>query len=73
MPYAVGTTPQGAPVDPYQGDPAHYEGNYSEDGQMTWQYAYSLEDLRRAMEENASGRQPQDELPPRRKRRNRHG
>ncbi len=81
VPYAVGTTPQGAPVDPYQGDPAHYEGNYSEDGQMTWQYAYSLEDLRRAMEENASSRQPRDEegvsyespLPHRRKRRNRHG
>lgn len=33
-----------------QPQPADYEGGFTEDGQMTWQYAYSLEDLYRAQE-----------------------
>ncbi len=28
----------------------HYDGNFTQDGQMTWQYAYSTEDLRAAMD-----------------------
>ena len=32
--------------------PAHsdYDGNYTEDGQMTWQYAYSMDELKNALE-----------------------
>ena len=33
--------------------PGAYDGGYTDDGQMTWQYAYSLEDLRKAQEEAA--------------------
>ncbi len=39
----------GAPAVPLPA--ADYEGHYTEDGQMTWQYAYSLEELYRAQEE----------------------
>lgn len=35
---------QGAPVTPAQ----PYEGGFTDEGQMTWQYAYSLEELRQA-------------------------
>ena len=79
---------QGAPyaIGPAPGQTADYEGNYTEDGQMTWQYAYSMDDLRAAMQ-NGQWRQAQpsdgipDEedqalpyespLPPRRRRRRR--
>ena len=44
MPYQVGSIPPGAPLEPY-------EGHYTEDGQMTWQYAYTLDELRSAMQE----------------------
>ena len=36
---------------PEEGEDAPaYEGNYTDDGQMTWQYAYSLEELRQAQQ-----------------------
>ncbi|MBR0229606.1 MAG: FHA domain-containing protein [Clostridia bacterium] len=35
-----------------------YDGHYTADGQMTWQYAYSLDELNRAMERQ---NQPQDQ------------
>ena len=66
--------------EPPQDAPPAYAGNYTEDGQMTWQYAaYPLEELRRAQEEmgQASPAEAEDEaMPyespvPRRKRRNR--
>lgn len=56
-----------------------YEGNYTDDGQMTWQYAYSLEELRRAQADLDAAQNDADEaLPyqspiPRRRRRQRHG
>ena len=80
MPYSTSSVPQGVTADP-----ASYEGGYTEDGQMTWQYAYSLDELHSAMQ-NQQGRQtqPADEIPdaeenripyqspvPRRKRRSR--
>ena len=85
VPYSTGAIPQGAPVDPYN-DPSLYEGNYTEDGQMTWQYAYSLQDLQNAMEQtnmNADSlngeyaSEQQEGIPyqspiPRRRRRRRH-
>ena len=39
--------PEEQPADavPFGGNP-DYDGNYDDDGQMTWQYAYSMEDLR---------------------------
>ena len=36
--------PEGEP------SPGAYDGHYTEDGQMTWRYAYSLDELRRAMD-----------------------
>lgn len=48
MPYPPGAAPA-APAAPY----ADYDGGFTEDGQMTWQYAYSLEDLRKAQEAKA--------------------
>lgn len=58
-----------------------YEGHYTEDGQMTWQYAYSLEELRQAQQalEQAQPEEAEEEgaLPyespvsPRRRRRSR--
>lgn len=38
-----------------------YEGGYTEDGQMTWQYAYSLEELRQAQQAAEQLWDPQDE------------
>ena len=38
-----------------------YEGHYTDDGQMTWQYAYSLEDLYRAQAAAARPENPADE------------
>ena len=57
-----------------------YDGHYTEDGQMTWQYAYSLEELQKAMEsqaaaaedDGAEGLAYQSPLPARRRRRDRH-
>ena len=43
--------------DPPEGAPA-YQGNYTEDGQMTWQYAYSLDELRAAQEAQAARQSP---------------
>ncbi len=39
-------------MDAFQETYTDYDGHFTEDGQMTWQYAYSLDDLRHAMEEN---------------------
>ena len=67
-------------VQPAPGSVPGYDGGYTEDGQMTWQYAYSLEDLYRAQAAQASQQQPPDgeeafppyhEPPPRRRRRSR--
>ena len=62
-----------------------YDGEYTQDGQMTWQYAYSTDDLQRAMAEEKwrqvqpTGQIPEEEeenayAPPvrRRRRRDRH-
>lgn len=83
VPYETGAIPLSAPVDAYPespaGDPAQYEGNYTEDGQMTWQYAYSLQELQNAMRERddhaADGGESvpyQSPLQGRRRRRSRH-
>ncbi len=66
--------------------PDAYEGNYTDDGEMTWQYAYSLDELHQAMEEQrmdgqdgaepdegAEGLSYQSPLANRRRRRDRHG
>ncbi len=51
----------------YQPDIPAYDGNFTQDGQMTWQYAYSLDDLNSAMERDPwrrmqpDGRTPEDE------------
>ena len=64
-----------------------YDGHYTDDGQMTWQYAYSMDELHSAMQsEQWQQAQPTDQIPdeeeqglpyqsplqPRRKRRSRH-
>ena len=62
--------PPGAPEED-----AQYEGHYTEDGQMTWQYAYSLSDLQAAMQEQEGGGESvpyQSPVPERRRRRDRH-
>ena len=47
----IGYMPQGQATPPNE-----YDGHYTEDGQMTWQYAYSMEELRQAQEaENRPG------------------
>ena len=66
-------------------DSQGYDGDYTPDGQMTWQYAYSVDELRSAMDEEAwrqvqpTGQVPEGEedtyaAPPvrRRRRRDRH-
>ena len=62
--------------------PGAYDGGYTDDGQMTWQYAYSLEELRQAQEalkQSADNPEEDEALPyespvPRRRRRSdRHG
>ena len=65
-------------------DANRYDGNYTEDGQMTWQYAYSLDELRAGMEQQQwQQMQPPEGAPdeegvpytspvPRRRRRERH-
>lgn len=74
VPYSAGIMPEG--VQSAVPDP-QYEGNYTEDGQMTWQYAYSLEELRQAQatwdEEHGDEAVPYQSPVPRRRRRNRHG
>ena len=60
-----------------------YDGHYTEDGQMTWQYAYSLDELRQAMERQAAGDGAEEDgpdsvpyqspIPRRTRRRDRHG
>ncbi|MBR4359747.1 MAG: hypothetical protein IKP32_03935 [Clostridia bacterium] len=74
MPYSAASLPV-APEAPMPYPPADYEGNYTEDGQMTWQYAYSLEELRQAQENY--NQQNDEAVPyqsplPRRRRRSRH-
>ena len=86
MPYSTASVPQGAPLEPANVN-RDYDGNYTDDGQMTWQYAYSLDELRSAMQsEQWQQAQPTDQIPdteeqglpyqsplqPRRKRRSRH-
>ena len=64
----------------YMPDSREYEGDYTPDGQMTWQYAYSTDDLQRAMaEEKWRQVQPTGQVPDavekpvrRRRRRDRH-
>ena len=57
VPYETGTVPPGAPIE-------DYEGHYTEDGQMTWQYAYSLDELRSAMDQKQwQQMQPEDTAP----------
>ena len=79
-PASYGEQPPMPPAVPYP--PQDYEGNYTEDGQMTWQYAYSLEELYRAEAEMnrqaaaADSEENDEALPyespiPRRKRRSR--
>ena len=71
-------TPRDDAVPP----PDAYDGGYTDDGQMTWQYAYSLEELRQAQEalkQSADNPEEDEALPyespvPRRRRRSdRHG
>lgn len=58
--------------------PMGYAGGYTEDGQMTWQFAaYPLEELRMAQAEMAMAEQEEEEVPyqsplPRRRRRDRY-
>ena len=55
-------TEEGAyPYTGYEGvmpDSQAYDGHYTEDGQMTWQYAYSLDELHEAMEQEAMEQEP---------------
>ena len=86
VPYSTASVPQGAPLEPASMK-QEYDGHYTDDGQMTWQYAYSLDELRSAMQsEQWQQAQPTDQIPdteeqglpyqsplqPRRKRRSRH-
>lgn len=41
--------------------PYGYAGNYTDDGQMTWEYAYSLEELNQAQQEMWNGQTPPDD------------
>ena len=59
------------------GENADYDGHYDDDGQMTWQYAYSREDLRQeqAGQQWINGQEDAEEAPKgkrRSSRRNRH-
>lgn len=79
VPYQTGAIPPGVPLE-------GYEGHYTEDGQMTWQYAYTLDELRSAMERQEDWQQtepvgnvpddgeavPYESPLPRRRRRRRH-
>ena len=60
---------------PFGGQTQDYDGQYDDDGQMTWQYAYSLEDLRQeqAARQWIDTQQDEEEPEPpkRRRRRNR--
>ena len=86
VPYSAASVPQGAPLDPANIN-QEYDGHYTDDGQMTWQYAYSMDELHSAMQsEQWQQAQPTDQIPdeeeqglpyqsplqPRRKRRSRH-
>ena len=61
-------------------DSRDYDGDYTQDGQMTWQYAYSMDELQQAMEEEKWRQaQPDGQVPDavetqvrRRRRRDRH-
>ena len=65
VPYDASTVPPAETVYPYRAEqPAAsqpYDGNFTDDGQMTWQYAYSLEELRRAQEAAAPQPFPEQE------------
>ena len=64
---------QAADAAPFGGN-ADYDGHYDEDGQMTWQYAYSMEDLRQeqAKQQWIDAQEDAEEASPR-KRRSRRG
>ena len=50
--YSILPETQAADAYPIPGDeypPQDYDGNYTPDGQMTWQYAYSMDELHQAM------------------------
>lgn len=58
VPSPFAAVPQFAPdeEEPAQEDPsAYYQGNYTEDGQMTWDYVYSLEELEQARQRQING------------------
>ena len=81
VPYSAASIPQGAPIDPEKLD-----GGFTDDEQMTWQYAYSQDELRGAMQaQQWQQNQPAGQVPdteeegipyqspvPRRRRRRRH-
>jgi len=64
---------QAAQAVPFRRDQG-YDGNYDEDGQMTWQHAYSMEELRQAQaEQNWIDSQAEEEEAPPAQRRRRRG
>ena len=80
VPYDAATLPPAAAPVPDISRPEDaspdYEGHFTEDGQMTWQYAYSLEELYQAQQQSAQdgddGALPYQSPLPRRRRRSRH-
>ena len=85
IPYSTGAIPPGAPLEGRE-QAEFYDGGYTEDGQMTWQYAYSLDELRNETDKTQWNQmQPSQGAPdeeegipyqspvPRRRRRDRHG
>ena len=68
--------PEEQPADavPFGGQTQNYDGSYDDDGQMTWQYAYSLEDLRQeqAARQWIDAQQNEEEPEPQKRRRRRN-
>ncbi|MBQ7657246.1 MAG: FHA domain-containing protein [Clostridia bacterium] len=67
--------PEETPADavPFGDGTRNYDGNYDDDGQMTWQYAYSLDELRQEQAKQAWIDAQEDEPAPRESRRRRRG
>lgn len=75
VPSPFEAVPQFAQEDHAEDDASFYQGAYTEDGQMTWDYAYSLEELEQA-QQNQENEENDEGLPyaspvPRRGRRRR--